>query len=136
MKLVPYLHFNGQCEEALHFYEKVLGGSISGVFKFGASPMASHVGPDWADKAMHATMQIGDQTIYACDAPPPYFAQPQGFRICIDLTDVAEGERIFAALAEGGKVGMPIQETFWAHRYGDVIDRFGTPWMVNVSKPM
>lgn len=136
MKLSPYLHFNGQCEEAFTFYAKVFGSGAPAFFRFGQSPMAAQVGPDWAEKIMHVSLQAGEIMLMGCDAPPPHFQKPQGFRICLDISEVAEAERVFAALADGGKAGMALQETFWAKRYGDVVDRFGTPWMVNVSKPM
>jgi PhnB protein len=134
MKVTPYLNFDGQCEEAVKTYERVLGGKIAAVFYFGDSPMAAKY-PQMAKKVMHARLDIGDQMILGSDAPPEYFEQPQGASVMLDLEDTAEAERIFSALAEGGDVRMPIQETFWAKRYGHVVDRFGTPWMINVSQP-
>jgi len=136
MKIAPYLHFDGDCEQAFNLYQKVLGGKIAGVFKFGQSPMAAQVGPDWADKVMHVSMTIGDQTLLGTDAPPQYFKQPQGLAVCLELPAEADAERIYPALSEGGQIGMPLQETFWAKRYAQFTDRFGTPWMINVSKPM
>lgn len=136
MKIVPYLHFDGDCEEAFKLYEQVLGGKIQATFLFGQSPMASQVGPDWADKVMHTSLIVGDQSILGTDAPPQYFKHPQGFAVCIDLPSEAEAERIYPALSEGGQIGMPLQETFWAKRYAQFVDRFGTSWMINVSKPM
>lgn len=136
MRLSSYLHFDGDCEEAFKLYETVLGGKIQGPFRFGQSPMAAQVGPDWADKIMHVTLSLGEQTLLGCDAPPQYFRQPQGSAICIDEIDEAEAERLYKALSEGGQIGMPLQETFWAKRYAQFVDRFGTSWMINVSKPM
>jgi len=134
MKVAPYLNFSGQCEEAFKTYERVLGGKIVAIFNFGDSPMAAKY-PEMAKKVMHATLVIGDQTILGCDAPPEYFHKPEGSSVCLEADDVESAERIFRELAEGGDVKMPIQETFWAKRYGHLIDRFGTPWMVNVSQP-
>ncbi len=136
MKIQPYLHFNGTCEEAFKLYEKVLGGNIAGFFKFGQSPMAAQVGPDWADKIMHVSMIVGDQTLMGTDAPPQYYRTPQGYAVCLDCADIAEAERLYAPLSEGGQIGMPLQETFWAKRYAQFVDRFGISWMINVSKPM
>lgn len=136
MHIQPYLNFNGQCEEAFGVYEKVLGGKIVYRHTYGNSPMAAEVGAEWAGKMMHISMQLGEQMLLGCDAPPPHYQQPQGMRVSLDLSDVAEAERVYAALSEGGKVGMALQETFWAKRFAMFEDRFGTPWMVNVSKPM
>jgi PhnB protein len=136
MKIIPYLNFHGQCEDAFRFYEKALGGSISGFFRFGTSPMASHVGPDWADKIMHVSMTVGDQTLLGTDVPAQYYKPPQGFAVCLEFTEVDKAESTYAALSEGGQITMPIQETFWAKRYAHFTDRFGASWMINVSKPM
>ena len=134
MKVTPYLLFNGQCEEAFRTYERVLGGKIIASFNFGDSPMAAQF-PEMANKVMHARIDIGDQMILGSDCPPQYFQKAQGTSVCLEADDVASAERIFSALAEGGEVKMPIQETFWAKRYRQVVDRFGTPWMINVAAP-
>jgi PhnB protein len=136
VKFIPYLHFNGNCEEAFNAYAKILSGQPPMFFRFGDSPMAASVGPDWAQKIMHVTLIAAGQTLNGCDAPSPHFEQPQGFRVCLDLDDEAEAERVFTPLSEGGKVSMALQETFWAKRFAMFSDRFGTPWMINVSKPM
>jgi PhnB protein len=134
MKITPYLLFNGQCEEAFRTYERVLGGKIIASFTFGNSPMAAKF-PELANKIMHARIDVGDQMILGADCPPEYFKQPQGSSVMLDLDDTADAERIFQELSEGGTVTMPIQETFWAKRYGSFVDRFGTPWMINVAAP-
>jgi len=136
MKFMPYLNFDGRCEEAFQLYEKVLGGKIQAVFHFGQSPMAGHYGKEWDSKVMHISLNIGDQTLLGSDAPPPHFQTPQGYAVCLDLPSEADAERIYPALSEGGRIGMPLQETFWAKRYAMFSDRFGTQWMINVSKPM
>jgi PhnB protein len=133
MKLTPYLNFNGQCEEAFKTYERVLGGKIVATFYFGDSPMAKQY-PAMATKVMHARLDVGDQMILGCDAPPEHFQQARGSAVMLDLDDTAEAERIFGELSEGGNVSMALQETFWAKRYGMFRDRFGTPWMINVSQ--
>lgn len=134
MKVTPYLIFNGQCEEAFKTYEQVLGGKIAAMFYFGDSPMATQF-PQMAKKVMHARLDVGDQMLLASDCPPDYFEKPQGTSVCLEVDDIENAERIFAELAKEGRVKMPIQETFWAKRYGQLVDRFGTPWMVNVSQP-
>ncbi len=136
MRIQPYLGFNGQCDEAFVLYEKVLGGKIVARHTFGSSPMAAQIGAEWADKVMHMGMQVGDQMLLGCDAPPPHYDRPEGLRVCLESRDAAEGERVYAALSEGGQIEMPLQETFWSVKFAMFRDRFGTPWMINVSKPM
>jgi PhnB protein len=135
MKIQPYLNFNGQCEEAFRLYEQALGGTIVGKFTFGDSPMAKQY-PEWADKVMHIALRIDGQMLLGSDAPPPQFQTPQGLRVCVEFQDMADAERVYGALSEGGQIGMALQETFWAHRFAMFQDRFGTPWMINASKPM
>ncbi len=133
MHVSPYLHFNGQCEEAFKFYEKSLGGKISAIMRYGESPMATQVPPEWKNRVLHVHMQVGDMGLMASDTAPGMYAKPQGFRVSIDTPDPAEADRIFNALAEGGSIQMPIQKTFWAERFGMLVDRFDTPWMINCS---
>lgn len=134
MQLNPYLTFNGQCEAAFKFYEQCLGGKIVMMMTHGDSPMAEQTAEAWRDKILHAQLTIGDIVLMGSDAPPDYFEKPQGFSVNLQFEDIAETERVFQALAEGGTVRMPIQETFWAKRFGMFVDRFGTPWMVNCSE--
>jgi PhnB protein len=131
-----YLNFAGTCEEAFKIYEKILGGKILAMMTAKGTPMEGHVAPEYVGKVMHARMTVGGTLIMASDAPPSYFHQPQGFSVNISVDTPAEADRIYAALAEGGNQTMPIAETFWAHRFGTCVDRFGTPWMVNCEKPM
>ena len=131
MQLNPYLHFNGRCEEAFKLYEKVLGGKIEVMLPHEGTPAASHVPPEWKKKIMHARLNIGDQVLMASDAPPGHYHQPQGFTVSISIADPADAERIFKALADKGKVTMPLDKTFWAQRFGMLVDQFGIPWMVN-----
>ena len=131
MQLNPYLHFNGRCEEAFKLYEKVLGGKIEVMLPHEGTPAASHVPPEWKKKIMHARLNIGDQVLIASDAPPGHYHQPQGFTVSISIKDPAEAERIFKALADKGKITMPLDKTFWAQRFGMLVDQFGIPWMVN-----
>ncbi len=132
----PYLTFNGDCADAFRFYEQTLGGEIEFSMTNAQSPMAEQTSPDRRDKIMHISMKLGDARILASDAPPHMHQPMQGMAVNLAIDDPQRADRVFAALAEGGTVKMPIQETFWAKRFGMVTDRFGTPWMVNCSKPM
>jgi len=131
MQLNPYLFYNGTCKEAFELYERVLGGKIVMMLTHGETPAAGHVPPEWKDKIIHARMMLGDQALMASDAPPGRFDQPKGFSVNVSVDDPAEAERTFHALAENGKVTMPIGETFFAARFGMLVDRFGIPWMIN-----
>jgi PhnB protein len=135
MRINPYLHFNGKCEAAFKFYEQVLGGKIEGVFRYQGTPAAEQVPAEWRNKIMHAALMIGDQVLMGSDSPPQFQEEPKGFAVSIQVEEPVEAERIFQALAEGGTVRMPIQETFWAARFGMLVDRFGIPWMVNCARP-
>ena len=133
MKLNIYLSFDGQCEQAFKLYEQCLGGKITFMQTYGDSPMAGETPPELHKRIMHVTLAVGDQILQGADAPGGYKV-PQGFTVSIQLNDAAEAERIFKALEENGTVQMPLQETFWALRFGMVVDRFGTPWIINCEK--
>ena len=133
MKLNPYPTFDGRCREAFEFYEKTFGGRISFLQTIGESPTASNMPAEAHDRVMHVTLQIGDQVLQGADAPPGQFTKPAGFCVAIHFDDVAEGTRVFDALAQNGKVQAPFQPTFWAKGLGMLIDQFGTPWIVNAD---
>jgi PhnB protein len=135
MQLNPYLTFDGRCAEAFRFYEQCLGGKIEGMLTHGESPMAAQVPTDWRDKIMHARLVVGDTVLMGSDAPPQHREEAKGFSVSIGVDRPADAERIFAALAKDGTVRLPIQETFWAARFGMLVDRFGIPWMINCEKP-
>lgn len=134
MQLNPYLFFKGDCKEAFNFYEKVLGEKIIAMMTHGETPAAEQTKPEWQDKIIHARMTFGDQVLMASDAPPEHHRSMQGFSVSLSIDEPAEADRIFEAFSEGGQVTKPIQETFWAHRFGMLVDRFGTPWMINCEK--
>jgi len=134
MRLNPYLTFKGNCAAAFKFYEGCLGGKIEMMVTHGESPMAEQTRPEWRDKIMHARLAAGDLVLMGSDAPPEMYQQPKGFSVSLSVDKPAEAERIFAALAEKGTVGMPLQQTFWAIRFGTVTDQFGIPWMVNCEQ--
>jgi PhnB protein len=132
MRANAYLTFDGSCREAFGFYERCLGGRIVAMMAHTGTPAEAHVPPEWRDKIMHARLDLGGGAeIMASDAMPGHYERPQGFSVALQVDDAAEAERVFGALAEGGTVRMPLQETFWAVRFGMLVDRFGTPWMVN-----
>ena len=135
MEVNPYLSFNGQCEAAFKFYQECLGPASLSFHKYGGSPMADQVPAEWHDKVMHATLTIAGTALMGADAPPTHFTQPAGFAVSLSMDKPEAAERIFQALSKGGKVQMPIQKTFWAARFGMLIDQFGIPWMVNCGEP-
>ncbi|MDV2994499.1 MAG: hypothetical protein N4J56_004153 [Chroococcidiopsis sp. SAG 2025] len=134
MQLSPYLNFNGQCETAVKFYEQCLGGKIEAKMTYGESPMAEQTPPEWRDKIMHASLIVGDKVLMGADSPPERYEEPKGLSVLLGSDAPAEAERVFHALAKNGTVQMPIQETFWAARFGMVVDRFGIPWMINCDR--
>ena len=136
MEMNPYLMFNGNCEEAFKYYERCLGGKIEAMLPHAGTPAEQQVPAEWRNKILHARMTVNGQALMASDAPPGHQENFGVFSISINVSGAPEAERIFAALAEGGQVRMPIQETFWALRFGMLVDRFGVPWMVNCEKPM
>jgi len=135
MRLIPHLHFNGQCEEAFQFYETCLNGEITLMMTYGASPMADHAPVGWQDKILHATFTFGDQRLTGADVTPEQYEKPRGFSIALHIDNVEEAERVHARLSEHGVVQLPLQETFWALRFGMFEDQFGIPWMINCGKP-
>jgi PhnB protein len=134
MQMNPYLYFDGNCEEAFKFYERVLGVKILTMMTHEGTPAAEHVPAEWRSKIIHARLAIGEQVLMASDAPPENFQKQGGFSLNLGTNDPAEAERIFRALAENGTETMPIAETFWAVRFGMLVDRFGIPWMINCEK--
>lgn len=131
MQLHPYLIFNGQCEAAFNFYEKCLGGKILAMLTHGSSPMSEQTPPEWRDKIMHARLVVGDAVLMGSDSPPEHYEETKGFHVALIVDSPTDAERVFHALAENGRVQMPLQQTFWAARFGMVVDQFSVPWMVN-----
>ena len=131
MQLGPYLTFKGDCEAAFKFYEKCLGGKIEALVPHAGTPAEQHVPSEWRSKILHARLTVGDDILMGSDAPPDRYEKPKGFSVTLDVDKPADADRMFNALAEKGDVTMPIQKTFWAERFGMLVDRFGTPWMIN-----
>jgi PhnB protein len=134
VQLNAYLHFNGNCEEAFKFYAHIFNGKIEAMFPHEGSPAAQQVPPEWRSKIMHARLVIGNATLMGSDVQPQHYHQPSGFSVNIGVNDVAEAERLFHSLSENAKITMPLQETFWAARFGMLVDRFAIPWMVNCEQ--
>jgi PhnB protein len=134
MQVSPHLNFNGQCRAAFEYYALCLGGKVTFLLTWGDSPMAGEMPPSMHARVCHATFQMGDGTFSGSDGLPEQFQKPQGFALTINPTSVEEAERIFAAMSAGGTVQMPLQETFWAQRFGELVDQFGIPWLINCEK--
>jgi PhnB protein len=131
MQMNPYLSFKGDCEEAFRCYERAFGGQLGTIFRYAGSPMAGDVPPDWQDKVMHTTLTVDGQVLMGGDVAPNQFEQPQGFAMSLTLKNEADTERIYTELAKDGRVIMALQKTFWAARFGHVVDRFGISWLIN-----
>jgi PhnB protein len=134
MEVTAYLNFPGTCAEAFQFYERALGGKILMLQRFSETPMGADMPADWKDKVIHVRMAVAGGFLMGSDAPPQHFKPAQGFSVTVATDTKADGERVFNALAEGGTVTMPFQSTFWSAGFGALVDRFGTPWMVNVNQ--
>ncbi len=130
---IPYLGFNGNCAEAMRFYEQVLGGKITVMMTGAQSPMADQIPKEFADRVMNAQLELpGGGLLYAGDCPPHLpFEGVKGVNITLNYDSVDEAESIFNKLAEGGTVTMPYSPTFWAKKFGMLIDRFGVSWIIN-----
>ncbi len=131
MQVNPYLFYNGNCEAAFKFYQKVLGAAIEAMLTWADAPASMTAPPDQKTKIMHARLSIDGEVIMAGDAPPGHFHQPQGFAVSLMVEAPAEAESLFKALSEGGTVTMPFAPTFFSRGFGMCIDQFGIPWMVN-----
>jgi len=134
MHVEPYLHFDGTCEEALAFYQTIFGGEIGEIARFGTSPMADHVPEEDHEAVMHTTYRAPGVSFMASDWPgglPP--AGIARVRLSVATPDLAEGERIFAALAANGTIHQQFMKTFWGATFGMVTDQYGIDWMINAG---
>jgi PhnB protein len=131
MEMSTYLSFKGDCETAFRFYEKSLGAKVGQVFRYAGTPFADQVPSDWGDKVMHASLTLGSQVLMAADQPPERYEPPKGFSLSLQLDNATDAERIFGELSANGKIMSPLEKTFWAERFGVVVDRFGITWLIN-----
>jgi PhnB protein len=133
MLVEPYLFFDGKCEEALEFYRRTIGAEVTALLRWKDSPDPQMAMPGASDKVMHARLRIGDTMVMASDGRCQGKPEFQGFALSLTAADIAEADRWFAALGDGGQVQMPLSETFFSPRFGMVADRFGVSWMVYVE---
>lgn len=136
MRLNTYLNYGGNCAKAFKFYEEHLGGKIGMIMKHGDMPDPSKVMPEWKDAVLHATITIGETVIMASDVPPDRWKPMRSAYLALHLASDADAQRLFALLADGGDVFMPLQETFFASRFAQLRDKFGTSWMLLHEKSM
>ena len=137
MNFTPYLNFdNGECRAAMTFYQSVLGGDLAPFMTFGETPAADGVPPEMHGRVMHSCLTLDGQSLMGSDTTPfcPYEGV-KGMHVALHFNGVAKAEEIYAGLSQGArKIDMPLQETFWAARFGSFTDRFGTPWLINCEK--
>ncbi|KAA6463139.1 VOC family protein [Acidobacteria bacterium AB60] len=134
MKMNVYVNFRGQCAEAFRYYEAHLGAKPGMMMTHGQSPQPTQAGPEWKDAVLHAQITIGEAELMGADIPR---AEPmRSAYLTLQMDSDSEAERVYAALADGGRVLMPLEETFFASRFGQVQDRFGINWMILRQRPM
>jgi PhnB protein len=130
MQIQPYLFYNGRCDEAIAFYQAAVGAEVTMLMRYKDSPDPTSHGD--AEKVMHASLRIGDATVLVSDGRCSGQLNFQGFALSLLVPDDAEAERLFAGLADGGQVQMPLNRTFFSSQFGMVADRFGVLWMIYV----
>ena len=132
-QLNAYISFNGNCEEAMQFYENALDGKLEAMLKNSQSPMAGQLPAGSADLVMHARLALDGGVLMAGDAMPgcSLYEGMKGFSLTLTYPDASQARDVFARLSEGGKVTMPMESSFWADAFGMLVDRFGTPWIIN-----
>ncbi len=133
LSVQPYLFFGGRCDEALEFYRNALGAEIVMLSRFKDAPDQGMAQPGMEEKVMHASFRIGETILMASDGSCDGSQKFDGFSLSITVPDDAAADRAFNALAEGGKVEMPLTTTFWAPKFGMLEDRFGVGWMISVQ---
>jgi PhnB protein len=136
LKLRTFLNFGGNCEEAFRFYERELGGKITTMMNHEQNPGPGNIAPEWKKAILHARLVVGDIDIMASDIPPDVFQPMRSSYLSLAVNSPEEAERIYQALSPGGEVFIPLQETFFATRFAQLRDRFGTLWMILHEKPM
>ena len=135
MKLTTFLNFGGNCEQALRFYEQHLGGKILMMMRRAEQPNQPVTWPGWESSIQYAIMDVGGTQLMASDVPPDRFQPMRSAYLTLTVEGAAEAERIWGLLTDGGQVLMRMEETFFATRFGQLRDRFGTLWMILAMKP-
>ena len=136
MKLYTYLNYGGNCREAFEFYEKHLGGKITSINLHGEIPNPAQAIPDWGDKVLHARIDLGGTVLMGADIPPDRFQPMRSAYLSLLVDSNEEADRIYKLLTENGEIFMPMEETFFAHRFAMFRDRFGTSWMLLHERAM
>jgi PhnB protein len=136
MQLTTYLNFGGNCEDAFRFYEQQLGGTINFLMRHGDTPGGSPAAENWKDKVLHVSMSLGGTSLLGADVDPGRFQPMRSAYLTLTFDNTPETERVYQLLSDGGQVFMPIDESFFAHRFAMLRDRFGTSWMLLHPKPM
>jgi PhnB protein len=134
MKVEALISFGGRCEEALEFYKEAVGAEVTALMRWKESPDAPFKPPPgYEEKIMHANFRIDQTQLMADDGLGNEAAEFKGVTLAIEVADDAEAKRVFTALGEGGHVNMPLAKTFWTSSFGHLTDKFGVPWIVNVT---
>lgn len=133
MQITPHLTFDGQCEEAFLEYQRILGGTITTLMKYGESPMASGIDSRWHQRIVHATLVLGEFELAGVDLPTPDYKKPQGFSVMLTIPDLHKSEFVFKELAKQGEIQMELQAVFWSPGFGVLVDRFGVSWEINCA---
>lgn len=129
--LDSYLFFDGQCADAMRFYQEALGGTMQAMMTYAESPDPAQCPPGAADRIMHACLVLDGRMLMASDSPPGMHKGREGFALALNYPTADEARRVFDRLAQGGSVMMPVGKTFWTEAFGMCTDRFGTAWMVS-----
>jgi|SRR5688572_30696410 PhnB protein len=133
MHISPHLCFDGQCREAMRFYQSILGGTIQTMLTYGETPAASSMDSRWHDRIVHATLVLDEFELTGVDMISGTYQRPQGFFVTLTVTGATRAVEIFRALSDGGTINMPFAKTFWSPGFGVCVDRFGIPWEINTD---
>ena len=136
MKMHTYLNYGGNCAEAFRFYEKHLGGKITMMLSHGEQPGLNSVPPELKNTILHARIDLGETMLMGADMPPGRYQPMRSAYLSLNVDSNDEAERVHKVLSDGGEIFMPMQETFFAHRFSMLRDKFGTSWMILHERPM
>lgn len=136
MKLHTYLNYGGNCAEAFRFYEQHLAGKIIMMMTYAEMPEPKNFPPGMEKQVLHASLELGETQLLASDVPPERFQPMRSAYLALSVVSIAEAERIYHLLSDGGEIFMPMAETFFAFRFAMLRDKFGTSWMIIHERPM